>query len=138
MDIIMYTDGASRSNPGRASIGVSVCVLLNNNESELYSISEYLGNPITNNVAEYTAILRGLQFLRDSIIPVSTLTIRTDSQLLVKQMNKQYKTSSPELFSLQTQIRELLSSAQEWTLQHIYRDANKRADQLCNQALDYI
>jgi len=126
----LYTDGASRGNPGEAGAGI---VVLDDRGREMIAQGKYLGT-CTNNVAEYQALLLGLT--EASRIGDGTIDIFLDSQLIVRQIQGVYRVKSSDLQPLFAQVKELLSSFADFTVSHIPREQNKRADQLANQGID--
>jgi ribonuclease HI len=130
--IIIYTDGASRGNPGPASIGVWFTDL---NSEPLFELGEKLGMQ-TNNFAEYTAVIRGLQFALDQ--GVTEVTLRSDSELMVKQVTGLYKVKSAVIVPLHTQVRGLVKKFKVVKFEHVRREFNKEADRIANEALDQL
>lgn len=131
-EITAYTDGASRSNPGEASIGL---VIFDKENNCLYEEGSYLGKT-TNNVAEYTGILRVLDLAVKN--KVAKLTIKTDSELATKQMKGLYKIKSALLKPIYSQCKELESQIEDFNILHIQREDNHLADALANATLDQI
>lgn len=127
--VIVHIDGASRGNPGPAAFAF-VIALPDDARVEDHGL---LGDT-TNNIAEYTALLRALE--RASELDIGRLHIHSDSELLVKQMNGEYRVKNPDLRSLYDQARELAERFQSVRYTHVRREHNKRADELCNLALD--
>lgn len=131
---IVYTDGASRGNPGHAAAGFVI-----KDETGLIWIQQgvYL-DVTTNNVAEYTAVKLALQKLVDDFLKYlpTQVTVRTDSLLLVEQLNGRYKIKNPNLKILFEQIRKLEKKIGQVSFVHITRADNFLADRLANQALD--
>lgn len=126
----LFVDGASRGNPGHASIG---CALYNENQEEIFSISKDIG-VATNNVAEYTALVEGLtKALSEKITQIE---VRADSELMVRQMVGQYKVKNEALKILWKKAQELSKLFQSFSIQHVRREQNSRADELANLALD--
>ena len=126
----LFTDGGARGNPGPAAIGGA---LYNTKDKEIDCFSLTIGSA-TNNVAEYKALIQGLEIaLANS---VGHLRCYLDSELVVKQLNKQYRVKDKTLQSLFVQVwnRSLKFNSISW--HHIPREKNKRADHLVNQALD--
>ena len=123
----LYIDGASRGNPGPASVG---CVL--RGKSATHHFSKYLGET-TNNAAEYLALIYGLQeALKEKC---DTLTVKTDSELLARQINGQYKVRDPQLrlfFDLACHVIGRFKSCQ---VMHIPRELNTEADRLAGEAV---
>ncbi len=129
-EIIVHTDGGSRGNPGPAAAGF---VLTDSVGNKLDAKGFYLG-PTTNNVAEYTGVVKALQAALQ--LGAKRLTVFSDSELLVRQLNGEYKVKSDRIRPLFKKTVELLSEFEGWKLQHITRDKNKEADKLANRALD--
>jgi ribonuclease HI len=127
---VLEFDGGSRGNPGPAGVGVR---LLTEDGVELYELGEYIGS-VTNNVAEYTGLLRGLAAA--IAWKAVKLTIRADSELVVRQLNGQYKVKSPDLKPLYEKATRLMDQIDEVKVFHVYRENNKRCDQLANEAMD--
>ena len=126
----LYTDGASRGNPGLAGAGM---VLLDADGREIAAKSAYLGK-CTNNVAEYKALLLGLELARQA--GCEKLTVYLDSELVVRQLSGIYKVKNAALKPLYEQARQLLRSFAEVSVAHVVRAKNKRADELANQGID--
>lgn len=126
----LFTDGASRGNPGQAGAGA---VLLGENGEELAACSAYL-DVCTNNVAEYRALLLGLTEARR--LGCAELAISLDSELIVRQIQGRYKVKHEALLPLYTQVREQLARFDRWTIAHVPRSENARADQLANRGID--
>ena len=126
----LFTDGASRGNPGQAGAGA---VLFAENGEELVTRSVYLGT-CTNNVAEYQALLIGLEeALRQGC---TDLAVALDSELIVRQIQGRYKVKNEGLLPLFQQVRERLAQFDKWSIIHVPRAQNARADQLANQGID--
>lgn len=133
--IIIYTDGGSRGNPGPAGIGA---VLLSEGGEVLKEISEYIGER-TNNFAEYEALLfalRAAQKIAEKEHTLVGLMIRMDSELVVKQLKGEYKVKDATLREKHTEAKKLFECFAEVHVSHVYREQNKHADRLVNQALD--
>lgn len=128
----VFTDGASRGNPGPASIGVFV---LTEDGSTLLEHGERLGDQ-TNNFAEYTAVLRALEICSEK--EVASVQVFSDSELLVKQLNGIYKVKSEHLRGLYLQCQDLTQNFQKVQFTHVRREFNKTADALANKALDHL
>ncbi|MGQ9524977.1 MAG: ribonuclease HI family protein [Armatimonadota bacterium] len=124
----LYADGASRGNPGPAGIGVLLC---DPDGSTVTEISQHIG-VTTNNVAEYEALLRGL----DEALSrgVTHLVVYLDSELLVKQLCGQYKVRAPHLAELHQRAKRLIQRFGQVEIQHLPRRANHRADRLASEA----
>jgi ribonuclease HI len=128
--VILQFDGGSRGNPGPAGIGVTI---VDEEGVPLYELGEFLGT-CTNNVAEYTALLRGLAAAL--AMGASKVVVRSDSELLVRQINGQYKVKSPDLKPLFQRAVGLMEQIGEVKVSHVYREGNTRADELANEAMD--
>ncbi|MCA1734898.1 MAG: ribonuclease HI family protein [Actinobacteria bacterium] len=130
---VLYTDGASRGNPGPASIGA---VLYSWTEGEplveVDRVSEAIGEA-TNNVAEYTAVIAGLEMARAH--EPEFLWLRADSQLLIRQLEGRYRVKNVALVDLHRRARALLDEIPH-QLEHVPRQENTVADRLANLALD--
>ena len=124
-----YFDGAARGNPGPAAIGWVIVT----GDGIVAEGSERIGRA-TNNQAEYEALIGALEAARD--YGYDELHVRGDSELIVKQIRGEYDTNNPQLREKRVCALELLSSFEEWTLEHVPREANSRADDLANEALD--
>lgn len=127
---ILYCDGASRGNPGPASIGV---VLLDPTGQVVREISGAIGEA-TNNVAEYRALESGLEAAIDA--GIDHLEVRLDSELLVRQVTGEYRVRSAHLRPLHRSVSRLLSRVPEVAVVHVPREENAMADALANEALD--
>ena len=125
----VFCDGASRSNPGDASIGVSILF----DGKEVHAISKKIGIA-TNNEAEYQALIDGLNFCIDNSI--KEIDVFLDSNLVVEQVNKNFKVKAGNLKVLNSKVDELIQEFNFIEINHVYREENKRADQLANMALD--
>ena len=133
--IIVHSDGGARGNPGPAAIGV---VIEKGGGEVLEELSETIGDS-TNNIAEYTAVLRGLHALIALFGEKTTeleIDWRLDSELVVKQLAGEYKVKNPGLRSLFEEIRDLRARFPKLSLRHVRREENKEADRLVNEALD--
>ncbi len=127
---VAHIDGASRGNPGHSAYGVRVC---DAGGVEVARFGEYLGHQ-TNNYAEYQGLIAALRWARDN--GVEAFMVRSDSQLLVRQMQGRYKVKSSTLRPLWQQASELASSLGTFRLEHIGRENNVEADSLANDVLD--
>lgn len=135
MKLIVYTDGASRGNPGHASYGFTIS---NENGKLIYQEGKYIGIT-TNNVAEYKAVLEALKYVRKifSSIPVK-IDFYMDSKLVVEQLSGRFKIKSPHLKELVEKIRILTSELGSMVFTHVKRSENTQADKLANMALDRL
>ncbi|MGQ9455925.1 MAG: ribonuclease HI family protein [Armatimonadota bacterium] len=128
-ELHIYTDGASKGNPGPAGIGV---VVVSGNGQILHEIAEYIGEQ-TNNVAEYTALIKGLKCGQE--LGATKLSVYVDSELLERQINRAYRVKSPNLKPLYNQVSELIRSFDKVQVRHVRREQNERADRLANEAI---
>ena len=128
--MIIYVDGGARGNPGPAGAGV---VITSDDGRRIHEGAYFLGQQ-TNNAAEYHALIRALQRIGES--GQETLTICSDSELLVRQLTGQYRVKSPKLASLFEQVQLLLLRTPCWSIRHIPRELNQHADELANRAMD--
>ena len=124
-----HIDGASRGNPGPAAYAV----ILKQPGKPTVEEAETLGTA-TNNVAEYTALVRALELAAEH--GVRALAVFSDSELLVKQMNGEYRVKHPDLLPLYQEANRLKRAFDAVTVTHVRRGQNARADALCNKALD--
>ena len=130
MKIIIHTDGGARGNPGPAGIGA---VLKNEQGQLLAEVSEYIGQA-TNNQAEYKAVIFALDKAQE--IGGKVLEFYLDSELVVKQLNREYKIKNKDLQSLFVKIYNKIFYFKKVTFKHIPRERNKEADKLANLAMD--
>jgi len=132
--MIIFTDGGSRGNPGKSAIGVFFKDL-NKEYSEQVGI-------LTNNVAEYKAVIFSLkkakQLLGKNKCEKEEVEIRSDSELLVNQMNAKYKIKDEDLIPLFVEIWNLCQDFKKVRFIHIKREENRKADELVNRALDTL
>lgn len=133
--IIIYTDGGARGNPGLAAIGITIGAPLNK------SYGEQIGET-TNNIAEYKAIIFALKkaklLLGGEKAKETEIEIRSDSELIVSQLNGEYKIKDKDLQPLFIEIWNLKQDFKKVEFFHILREKNKEADELVNQALDTL
>lgn len=129
MELTIYTDGASRNNPGEAGAGVYIL----QDGKPVEQIARYLGKT-TNNIAEYSAAIIGL----DHAVKRGAVSVKlmADSELLVKQINGQYKVKNEGLKPLHAKIKGLIAQIGSVEVQYIPRGQNKEADALANKAID--
>ncbi len=130
VNAIIYADGASRGNPGPASIGA---VLYDDSGRELHTVSRRIGRT-TNNEAEYRAAIAALEAAL--ALGVREVELRMDSELVVRQLDSRYKVRNPSLRRLFGRVKDLQVRFASFQVNHVRREANRRADQLANQALD--
>lgn len=128
--LLVYSDGAARGNPGPAGAGA---VLTRVDGTVVSKAGKFLGEA-TNNVAEYSALLLGLEVARR--VGADEVEVVADSELLVRQLNGQYKVKSAGLKPLFAQARQLLAGFDQWTARHVPREQNKLADEMSNRAID--
>jgi ribonuclease HI len=125
----IYTDGAAKGNPGPAGVGVVIC---DSSGYVLKNISKYIGEA-TNNVAEYSALIYALQ--EALILKAEAVRVWTDSELLYKQINGDYKVRHENLKPLFEQIKHLSKGFISFEISYISRHNNRGADKLANQAV---
>jgi ribonuclease HI len=123
-------DGAARGNPGKAGCGA---VIRDEHGVTVKELSRYLGET-TNNVAEYEALLMGLEAL--IALGKKNIRVQSDSQLMVRQLNGQYRVRDARLQALFERARDLLRHFDRCTILHVRREANKLADKLANRSID--
>lgn len=128
--ITAHIDGGSRGNPGPAAYAVVVTTADGN---RLTSFSKYLGQA-TNNVAEYEGLLAALDYALQH--NHRRLKIITDSELMARQMNGQYKVKNPNLKVLYERARTLIGKLDAFRIEHVRREHNREADRLANEAMD--
>jgi ribonuclease HI len=126
----LYTDGGARGNPGPSGIGV---VIYDGGEQPIRKIGERIGDG-TNNQAEYAALIRGLKEVLD--LGGEEVDCYLDSELVVRQLNGQYKVREPELQKLIAEVFKLSNRFLKVSFSHVRREKNKLADKLVNEALD--
>lgn len=122
-------DGCSKSNPGLAGCGAVIYY----NDKEIWSDYLFVGKSETNNKAEYSGLLLGLEAANK--LNIKTLLVEGDSLLVINQMIGKYKCNSPNLIELYDKSKELEKKFDNVFYQHIYRNFNKRADYLSNEAI---
>ena len=134
--IIIYTDGGSRGNPGPAAIGVVFC---NEKGQAIKKHFEYLGDNFTNNEAEYKAVVSALKKFKalfgKKLAKSTDIQIRSDSELIVKQLNGKYKVLDSKIQPLFLEVWNLKFDFSKVSFRRISRDKNKEADRLVNEAL---
>ena len=139
--IIIYTDGGSRGNPGKAAIGVVFCNEKDDPEdAPIKKYGEYLGDNLTNNDAEYKAIIFALKKFKaifgKALAENTDVEIRADSELVVKQLNGEYRLQDPKIQQFFIEIWNLKFDFKSVKFKHIPREKNSEADRLVNEALD--
>jgi len=129
----LYSDGASRGNPGPAAAGA--WLLEAGTGKELARLKQALGIA-TNNEAEYAALILGLTEARR--LGATSVTVFADSELVIKQLTGAYKVKHPVMKERHAQAMRLLAGFSNWRAAHVPRERNKEADGLANQALDEL
>jgi ribonuclease HI len=128
---VLMVDGAARGNPGEAGCGA---VIFDEHGTVVRELSRYLGHA-TNNVAEYEGLLMGLEALLH--MGKKRVRVQSDSQLLVRQLNGQYRVKDEKLQLLFAKAMAMLRQFEEYRIVHIRRELNQLADQLANFAIDH-
>ena len=128
--VVIFTDGAAEPNPGPAAIGVAI---KDKRGRLIASISQRIGKT-TNNQAEYRAIIAALE--ETVKLGVKQVEIKMDSELVVKQINGEYRVKKATLKPLYQQVKQMQGSLEDFTITHISRQQNIEADALANTALD--
>ena len=127
---LVMVDGAARGNPGHAGCGA---VILDGNGKVVKELSRYLGHA-TNNVAEYEGLLMGLEALLQ--LKKKRIRVQSDSQLLVRQLNGEYRVKDEKLKTLFEKAIALLRQFEAYRILHMPRELNKLADRLANKGID--
>jgi ribonuclease HI len=127
---LLMVDGAARGNPGDAGCGA---VILDRNGTVVKELSRYLGHA-TNNVAEYEGLLMGLEALLR--LGKKRIRVQSDSQLLVRQLNGEYRVKDEKLKALFQTAMSLLRQFDAYRILHVPRELNKLADRLANKGID--
>ncbi|MBU0624829.1 ribonuclease HI family protein [Patescibacteria group bacterium] len=130
--LIIHTDGGARGNPGPAGIGVLIEDEAGNTVLEH---SRYIGET-TNNQAEYSAVIDALQHAKG--LEATEVAVFLDSELVVRQLNGEYKVKDPGLAQQFLKVHNLRCAFRQVTFTHIRRELNKRADRLANEAMDRL
>jgi ribonuclease HI len=128
--LIIHTDGGARGNPGPAGIGAVIC---DEEKNIIAEISRYIGEA-TNNQAEYRAVLAAIEKAKD--FKPEEINFFLDSELVVKQLNREYKVRNKDLAPLFVKIYNATLDFKKVTFRHIRRELNKEADKLANEAMD--
>lgn len=131
MHIVLHVDGGARGNPGPAAAGV--CITDRDTSAPLFEAGFWLGQS-TNNEAEYQGLIRGL----DAAVRLNprSLEVRADSELMVRQVQGKYRVKATNLKPLFRQVIEALTRVPDWSIEHVRRNMNERADELANLAMD--
>jgi len=125
---IIHTDGGARGNPGPAGIGAVIKI-----GDEIHEFKEYIGET-TNNQAEYRALI--LALTKAKLLNASEVECFLDSELVVKQLKREYKVKDKDLATLFLKVWNLSAEFKKISFHHVYRENNKHADQLVNEAID--
>lgn len=128
--LTVNVDGGARGNPGPAAIGA---VLSDGSGEVIAERSETIGRA-TNNVAEYRALLAGIELAAAN--GATELEIRGDSELVVRQVEGRYKVKDATMRELHAEVKWALEGFERWSISHVRREQNAEADRLVNQALD--
>jgi ribonuclease HI len=126
----MNIDGGSRGNPGPAAYGV---IIRDGSGDLVAKLKKYIGR-MSNNVAEYYGLIAALDYAQSH--KIRALRIESDSELLVKQMRGQYKVKSEDLRPLFERAKKMSQGFDSFRIEHVYREQNREADALANEALD--
>ena len=130
MAIEVYVDGAARGNPGPAGIGV----VIKDGPKLIGEIGAYIGKS-TNNIAEYMALVRGLEEVL--IRGFRSASFFSDSELLVKQLNGEYKVKHENLIPLHYHVLTLVDRMKDFSIKHVTREKNEHADKMANKGIDF-
>lgn len=128
--LVINTDGGSRGNPGPGAIGV---VIKSAEGTLLKEFGRFIGH-VTNNQAEYQALIEALQEATE--LNAKEIEFNLDSELVVKQINGEYKVKDEKMKGYYTKVKSLEGNFEKVIYKHVYREKNKEADSLVNQALD--
>ncbi len=130
MKLIVHVDGGSRGNPGPAAAGA----VLSTPDGDIVDEATELLGIVSNNVAEYRALLLGLE--RAKVLGATEVEAVNDSELIAKQVNGQYKVKHPDMKPLHAEALAALKGFDSWTVRTVRREQNAHADALVNAALD--
>ncbi|MGH2976154.1 MAG: ribonuclease HI family protein [Solirubrobacterales bacterium] len=128
--LVVHVDGGARGNPGPAAIAA---VVTNPDGEPISQSAETIGSA-TNNVAEYRALLLGIERARE--LGADEVELVGDSELIVRQVQGAYKVKDRALRELHGRVKGALAEFEEWTIRHVRREDNEHADRLVNEALD--
>ena len=135
--IIVYTDGGARTNPGRAAIGV---VFYNEDNHVIKRFGEYIGDNLTGSDAEFQAVVSALKKFKTifgrTIAEISDVEIRSDSEIVIRNLNGERKLVDPKVQQFFIEIWNLKFDFKSVKFKHVSRDKNKEAAELVNEALD--
>lgn len=130
VELEIHVDGGARGNPGPAGAGITI----RQRDGDLvFEAAYFLGNQ-TNNAAEYQALIRALEQAHRAA--ARSVTVYSDSELLVRQLTGEYQVKSPRLAELYMQAQRMLLKIPRWSVRHVRREQNQRADELANLAMD--
>ena len=129
LNVTLFTDGAAKGNPGPAGIGIWMSC----DGVAIQEVGEYIGHT-TNNAAEYTALIRGLELAQE--LNVTSVEAFSDSELMVRQLNGAYRVKTPTLKPLYDEARNLGQSFDAFKIQHVPRSQNQEADRLANLGIE--
>jgi ribonuclease HI len=128
--MVVNVDGGARGNPGPAAVGV---VVHDADGEVLEEVGKRIGS-VTNNVAEYRAVLLGIE--RASELGATELELIGDSELIVRQVKGEYKVKDATLRELHAEVARALAPFERWSIRHVRRESNADADRLVNETLD--
>jgi ribonuclease HI len=128
LELLIHTDGACSGNPGPAGIGV----VIEQDGKKIWEISKAIG-PATNNIAEYTALIFGLQ--QALVLKASKVIVITDSELMCEQVKGSYKVKNDKIKLLHEQVKQLVGGFCSFEIKHVLREQNKDADRLASEAI---
>jgi len=129
-EIVAHIDGGSRGNPGPAAYGVAIKTPQG---KTVTAFAKFIGET-TNNFAEYQGLLAALEYALSHGYP--RLRVLTDSELMARQVSGRYKVRSPDLKPLHGKAQAMIARLESFSIRHVYREQNREADRLANQALD--
>ena len=129
-EIIAHIDGGSRGNPGPAAYGMTIETAQG---QPVTALGKFIGRT-TNNFAEYQGLLAALEYALSH--GHSRLRVLTDSELMARQISGQYKVRNPDLKPLYEKARAMIGRLESFSIRHVYREQNRDADRLANQAMD--
>ena len=132
-EVVVFSDGGARGNPGPAAIGAIMLDPSTTPPTRLAEVSECIGST-TNNVAEYEALIAGLEAARE--FPSRTIRVRADSLLVIEQLKGKWRVKQDHLRRLHSRALGLLEDYEDVDLAHVPREQNTEADALVNAALD--
>lgn len=132
MKLVVNVDGGARGNPGPAAVAAVISIP----DGELVEERAERIGEATNNVAEYKALLLGIE--RARALGATELELIGDSELIVRQVRGEYRVKEPGLRPLHEQVHEALEGFERWSIRHVRREENAEADRLVNDALDAV